>query len=110
MTKRYAQLNAAGIVAAVVDTAGDIDHPRCLLVTDGDDVLGMQWDGAAFVAAPVDRRAQIAAALAEIDRKAGMPRLLRETLIAIGGTAVPAILKTHETSAAALRAELAGLK
>lgn len=110
MRNRYAQIGQNGIVEAVTETAGQIDDSRCVPIGAGVDAIGMLWDGAGLVGAPVDRRAQIAAALAEIDRKAGMPRLLRETLVAIGGAAVPAILKTHETNAAALRAELAGLK
>ena len=72
--------------------------------------LGKKWDGAQFIAVARPRKDEINEELARIDQKAGMPRLLRETLIAIGGAAVPGILKTHESNAASLRAELAAIK
>jgi len=72
--------------------------------------IGDAWDGEVFTAAPVavptEAEAAIAA-LAEIDRRSGMSRLLRETLLALAGTNAPAMLKTYETQAAAQRAKLA---
>lgn len=69
---------------------------------------GLEW-GAEYSGKPT-RKQEIEIALSAIDQKAGMGRLLRETLIAMGGAAVPGILKTHETNAASLRAELAVIK
>lgn len=106
----YAQIDGNGVVVAYVETDREIDAPNVIGVKDGAAVIGKKWDGAKFVAVAPDRRQVIATQLAEIDRKAGMPRLMRETLIAIGADKVPAILKTHETQAAALRAELVGLQ
>jgi hypothetical protein len=108
MRKIYAQLDGAGVCVAITETSGIIDAPNVREVADGNAVIGKRWDGAQWLAV-VDRKRDIDAALAAIDRQSGMGRLLRETLIAIGGNAVPAILKTHENSAAALRAERAGL-
>jgi hypothetical protein len=66
------------------------------------------------MAGPKDRIGEVilsqkdiaARVLAEIDERAGMPRLMRETLIAIAGDKAPQRLKDLEAQAAAERLRL----
>ncbi len=110
MIKTYAQIDTQGVVIGYTQTEGEINASHMIEVDDGDVVIGKQWDGEKFNVPAPDQRRVITDKLAEIDRKAGMSRLLRETLIAIGEDKVPAIIKTHENNAAALRAELVALQ
>lgn len=103
---RYAQIDGAGLVVGWLDTDGTVNEPNMIECQGGPELIGHRWDGAAFVA-PVVTDADLARAeLVQIDRDSGMPRLLRETLLAIAGASAPAKLVEHETKAAAARARL----
>ena len=106
MMNRYAQISAAGDVFAVSQLSGPIEAPDMIAIGPDDDVLGKRWDGGAWVVRVPTEAEAAAAALAEIDRRSGMSRLLRETLRAIAGQAAPATLVQYETDAAAHRAKL----
>jgi hypothetical protein len=68
---------------------------------------GLEW-GKAY-SGKLTKKQEKKAALAALDAECGMPRLLRETLVAIGGATVPQTLKDIEANAATLRGELAAV-
>lgn len=104
---RYAQIDVGGNVFAVSQLAGQVEAPDLIAIGPDDDVWNKRWDGAAWVDRVPTEAEAAEAALVEIDRKSGMSRLMRETLIAIAGASAPAMLVQHEQNAAAQRAKLA---
>lgn len=109
MAHLYAQINAAGLVVAVSELAGQVDAPHMIELQAFDaGLIGQRWDGAAFVAPAVDAKAQAAIELQAIDAATGMSRTLREVLIAVGAKvgADVTYLQQQETKAAAARLKL----
>lgn len=107
--KKYAQLNASGIVAAIVETSGEIPTSATIIDADGfDPRLGQSWDGVQFADVAPTPAETAKAELLKIDRDTGMARTMREALIAIGEKvgANVAYIKTKETEAATHRAKL----
>lgn len=107
---KYAQLDQSGRVVAVTKSAGDIDHPNIVPAPISGDVLGMVWTGAEFVARSKTEKEAAAADLVDVDTKTGMPRTMREALIAIADKvgADVAYLKAEEARAAAARLKIKG--
>lgn len=104
--KRYAQIDQGGKVVGYLETTGEVIADNMIETDQGQDIVGMRWDGQEF--SPVEKsEAEIAIErLAEIDRESGMPRLLRETLIAIARQAAPARIVALEAEAAINRGKL----
>ena len=104
---RYAQIDKAGRVVALLDCATQVVAPHMILVEDGQEVIGMRWTGSGFeLVVPTEKEAALAK-LAAIDAASGMPRLMRETLRGLAGANAPALLVAYEAEAALERAKLA---
>lgn len=87
MGMRYAQLGEGGICIGVSTLAGQVLAPGLIEIANGVDPTGKRWNGAAFedvpaVALTAKQQAQLE--LDQIDRDTGIPRSLREVLVAIG--------------------------
>lgn len=104
----YAEINAAGICFAQLQTTGEIDAPHMIAVAPGENRRGQKWTGAAWeVTAPTV--AELAALeLQAIDAATGMSRTLREVLISIGTKtgADVAFLAAKEAAAVVARNKL----
>ena len=104
--REYQQIDEQGRVVAHLETHGEINAPHMIETPSTGPKFGQRWNGSEFEAIVKTDKEKAAEELAEIDRKSGMNRLLRETLIAIGADKTPAMLATYETQAAAARARL----
>lgn len=104
MVTRYAIVKSGVVVNVVM-----ADEPPALVrswFASDTANIGDLHDGVTFTAPPPDEKALAAAKLAEIDRKSGMSRLLRETLLAVAGANAPQVLRDYEAEAATHRARL----
>ncbi len=104
--REYQQIDEHGRVVAYLETHGEINAPHMIETTATGPKFGQRWNGSSFEDIVKTDKEKAAEELAEIDRKSGMNRLLRETLIAIGADKTPAVLATYEAQAAAARARL----
>jgi hypothetical protein len=104
--KKYAQIDGSNRVFSVVESGQEIIGADIVPVPEGVFPLGMVWDGAAFVPYQKTEKETALDELAEIDRKTGMTRMMRETLIAIAGEKVPAALTAEEAKAVTARNKL----
>ena len=109
--KHYAQINAAGLVVAVSQLAGEVDSSDLIELQDYDTgKLGQVFDRVAGTFGPrVKTEKELAAEeLQAIDAATGMSRTMREVLIAIGTKtgADVAYLATQEGKAVAARNKL----
>ena len=105
---RYAEINAAGVCFAQLDTTGEIDAPHMIKIGDDENRRGQKWTGVAWIDVVVSEREAAALELNAIDAATGMSRTMREAFIALGvkvGADV-AYLQQQETKAAAARLKL----
>ncbi|MDZ7593218.1 MAG: hypothetical protein U0932_01075 [Thiobacillus sp.] len=107
--KKFAQFDASGRVFAVVETTGELIGADVVEVAAGVDPMGKRYNAAtqAFDAIQKTEAETALEELRAIDAETGMTRLMRETLIAIAGAAVPAKLAEAEARAAVGRGKLA---
>lgn len=110
LMKHYAEINAAGVCFAQLETSGEIDAPHMIAIAPGENRRGQKWTGTAWEAVAPTAAELAALELAQIDSATGMSRTLREALIAIAGKtgADVTYLAAQETKAAAARAKLKG--
>lgn len=104
--KKYAQIDAAGVCFSVVESRVDLSGDDIVDVGFNKKVIGKKWDGSAWKNVDKSAKEKAKEALEKIDKDTGMSRLLRETLIAIGGQSVPKALKDKEDEAAIERGKL----
>lgn len=104
----YAEINGGGVCFAQLTTEAAIDSPSMIPNPGCVRRIGQRWTGQAWevVAPKVEELA--AAELAKIDADTGMPRTLREVVIAMADKlgADAAFLKAKEAAAAVARAKL----
>lgn len=103
---RYAQIDGAGVVFAILDTASEIDRQDMIEIGHGENPLGMRRNGSVWETVEETEAERAARDLAEVDAATGMSRTMRETLVAIAGDKAPAYLLSQEAKAVAARERL----
>jgi hypothetical protein len=80
----YAEIDGGGVCFAQLQTEATLALPTMILNPGGARRIGQRWDGAAWQDVPLTVKEQAKLELDQIDRDTGIPRALREVLIAIG--------------------------